>query len=135
MADNTRIVYTTDDQKTDYLADSVAQANRSYFTPGKAISGTPGDAQKYEMEWPVEFPIKVGNSFVDSQGTRQIRVIKTGRGTVCDQTVLDPVSEGTEFVADDSGSVAGEHTFTDNANVELDGTNERNSGYDGVQTS
>lgn len=90
MADNERVEYNLTD-KEDFLQDAPVKANRTNFTPGIV------DGKALDQNWPVEFPVKVGNTFIDTYGVTHNRVVKLGRNSVCDVEFQGIPVTGTDF--------------------------------------
>ena len=135
MADNERIVSEFDDKEY-YLQDAPAQASRTFFTPGKAAPSTVNQSRQLEQNWPKEFPVKTGIAAVDDagleHGLEHIRVMKTGRSVICDQTIPVPVVLGTHVRSETGSGYSGTYTFTDTATQNNDGEQERRTGSDGI---
>lgn len=80
MAYNERIEHTLTDKEY-FLSDAPKQSGRTNFTPGTT------NGRLLDMNWPVEFNVKVGNSFIDANGMKHVRVQKLGRNSICDQVL------------------------------------------------
>jgi len=82
MATNDRVQHNLDDRYFGQLAPS--QANRTNFTPGKAISKA-GD-----QNWPLDYLIPTSNAALDVAGPRpmqRVRIELLGRNIICNQTL------------------------------------------------
>jgi len=127
MADNERVQYDLSDKEY-YLQDAPAQANRTDFTPGKT-------GESLDENWPKEFNVKTGNPTVDASEMQHIRVLKTGRAVLCDQTIPAPEVLGSTVTTctDDAGGVEGTHTFKETKVQINNGIQERNTGSENVK--
>jgi len=107
MADNDRLVVTTNDLSAGQQAAS--QASRTEFYPGKAAS------RQNDLPWEADFRIPTGTPAFDGEAVGPVemernRIVKLHRGTVSDQTIGAPtvLSTRVEAVADDY--INGTHT-------------------------
>jgi hypothetical protein len=129
MANNDRVEVASGD--VDYGQLAASKALRTCFTPGKATS-LPGD-----MNWPEDFrtptstPAFAGEAVGPVEMTR-VRVVKLGRGIVCDQTVLAPVVSGTRVETRVEEGVSGANTTVDTVNPATAASRERNTGFDNI---
>jgi hypothetical protein len=129
MAMNDRIVVDSGDVAYGQLAPS--QALRENFTPGKA-TGKPLD-----MNWPTDFRIPTGTPAFDGESAGPVRmarrrVVKLGRGSVCDQTVLDPTVLGVRVETRAESGIDGTDTVTDTAQPPNLANRERRTGFDNI---
>jgi hypothetical protein len=131
MAVNERVQYDINDIPHEQLAPS--KSARTSFTAGKATS------QPLDDNWPTEFRIPTGNLVFDeaSNGPTEVtrvRIIKLGRNTVSDQTLVlpDPSTPIVTTITDAAvwGATVPTHTVTPIEVQDNSGVPERTSGYD-----
>jgi hypothetical protein len=130
MADNERVAVVSND--LDPQQQSVAQANRTEWYPGKATS-RPGD-----MNWERDKRIPQGSPAFDGEGAGPVemnrtRVVKLHRNTVSDQEVLAPVVTGTKVESVTTNFVSGSHTVTETETPDSLAERERLAGNDNIK--
>ena len=126
---NDRIVVDSGDVAYGQLAP--AQSARTNFTPGKA------DGKPQDMNWPTDFRIPTGTPAFGGEAEGPVlmereRVVKLGRGVVCDQTVLAPVVTGTRVETRTEPGVSGTDTVTDTLQPPNLADRERRTGFDNI---
>jgi len=131
MAMNDRIVVDSGDVAYGQLAPSQSSPSRTNWTPGKA------EGKPLDMNWPVDFRIPTGTPAFDGEAAGPVlmvreRVVKLGRGVVCDQTVLPPVVTGTRVETRCEVGVSGTDTVTDTEQPPNLAVRERRSGFDNI---
>jgi len=131
MADNERVEYISNDLSAGQQAPS--QANRTNFVPGTSGAGRVNDAN-----WPKDFRIPQGTPAFDGEAAGPVemnrtRVVKLGRNTVSDQTVLAPVVTGTRVETVCETGVSGENTTTDTVQPPNLADRERLAGNDNIK--
>jgi len=120
------------------LQDAPAQASRDWYTPGKAAPATINESQKLEQNWPREFPVKTGVPAVDNaglgHGLEHIRVEKTDRQIVCDQTIpsMVPFTHGTQVRSETGPGYSGTYVYTKTDTQNNDGEQERKTGAERI---
>ena len=132
MAINDRIEILSGDVNYGQLAPS--KANQTMFTPGKATS-LPQD-----QNWPKDNRIPTGTPAFDGESAGPVeiersRVVKLGRGIVCDQTIPTPVvlNSRLELVAE-TGVVGA--SMVDDTELPKNVTDvENKTGYDAIKGS
>ena len=130
MADNERVAIVSND--LDPQQQSVAQASRTEWYPGKAVS------REGDMNWERDKRIPQGTPAFDGEGAGPVemnrtRVIKLHRNTVSDQTVLAPtvLSHRVEAVADDY--ISGTHEVDEMEYRDDLAEQERRAGNDNIE--
>lgn len=131
MADNERVEWGLNDLPYGQLAPS--QSSRTDWYPGKK----PSEVREGDANWEKHYRIPVGVARLESSGpleVERVRVVKLGRGIVCDQVIAAPVVTGTKTVTvtNEDSSEGPDYTYdlTQTETQDADGTQERNSGYD-----
>ena len=129
MATNERVEIDSGDIAAGQLAPS--QSHRTAFTPGKATS------RPLDMNWPVDFRIPTGTPAFDGEAAgpvkmQRARIIKLGRNTVCDQTVLAPVITDYRVETRNEAGIAGTDTVADTVNPSNLANQERQAGNDSI---
>ena len=129
MSVNDRIEVASGD--LDYGQFAPSKTLRTCFTPGKATS-RPGD-----MNWPKDFRTATGTPAFNGEAAgpvemTRVRVVKLGRGIVCDQTVLAPIVSGTRVETRTEEGVSGANTTQDTVNPATAASRERNTGFDNI---
>ena len=130
MAVNERVVYDSGDIRHEQL--SPAQANRTEWYPGKAVS-RPGD-----MNWERDSRIPTGTPAFGGEILGPVkmvreRVVKLGRNIVSDQTVLSPIVTGTRVETRHEEGVSGTDTVTDTLQPSNLSVRERKTGFDNIE--
>lgn len=130
MADNDRVEYISNDLDAGQQAPS--QANRTEWYPGKA------ESREGDMNWEKDSRIPQGTPAFDGEGAGPVemnrtRVVKLGRNTVSDQTLLAPTVEGTcvKSVADDY--ISGTHEVEETEYRDNLAEQERLAGNDNIK--
>jgi hypothetical protein len=136
MAVNERIAIDSGDISAGQLAPS--QASRTNFTPGKA-TGNAGD-----MNWPKDHRIPTGTPAFGGESAGPVkmqreRVVLLGRNIVCDQTIAAPTTTGTTTTtitsAKEWGTVTPASTETGTVTQDVNGKQERKSGFDNIESA
>ena len=130
MATNERIQRNKNDLPYGQLAPS--QANRESWYPGKA------NAQAGDATWDKHYRVPVGEPELESSGpleVTRVRIEKLGRNIISDQTIAAPQNLGNTTVVIDDDSVWGtavdpQHVLTETETQDVNGDQERTSGYD-----
>lgn len=130
MAVNERVEYNSGDVSHEQLAP--AQANRTEWYPGKAVS------RQGDMNWERDNRIPTGTPAFGGEAAgpvemERIRVVKLGRNSVSDQTVLTPVVLGVRVETRDEVGVNGTNTTTDTQQPPNLAERERTAGSDRVK--
>ena len=130
MADNERVEYVSND--LDPQQQSVAQANRSEWYPGKASS------REGDMNWERDSRIPQGTPAFDGESAGPVemnrtRVVKLGRNTVSDQVVLAPTVESTRVEAVTDEYISGTHTVQETEQPDDLADRERLAGNDNIK--
>ena len=140
MADNERVVIVSND--LDPQQQSVAQANRTEWYPGKATS------REGDMNWERDKRIPQGTPAFGGEAAGPVemnrtRVVKLHRNTVSDQVLhgndgVFPHTEAPETTVIDDDATWGtgpdpEHTVTPVEENEADGRYERHAGNDNIK--
>lgn len=129
MAVNDRIEHKLSDIE-DFTQLSVSQANRKFFTPGKA-NQLDNPSVNLEQNWPIEWVVKTGNPVFDnSNGIIHDRVLKQGRSSICDQTIPAPNVLGVDVVTVTGSGYMGTATITNTATQNNNGKQERKTGWE-----
>jgi hypothetical protein len=131
---NERIEYILSD-KEDPTADATSKSAQQVFTPGiQTVANASNQARQLDANWPKEFVVKTGNPIVDNAGGIQhLRVVKTERNTVCDQTIPAPIVLGTETRSQTISGGTSTWVYTDTVTQDNNGTQERNSGGERIK--
>jgi len=129
MAVNERVEIISGDVRHEQLAP--AQANRTEWYPGKAVS------REGDMNWERDNRIPTGTPAFDGEAAgpvemERIRVVKLGRNTVSDQTVLAPVVLGVRVETRVEAGVSGTDTVIDTEQPPNLIERERNAGNDNI---
>jgi len=130
MADNDRVEYVSND--LDPGQQSAAQANRSEWYPGKAVS------REGDMNWERDSRIPQGTPAFDGEAAGPVemnrtRVVKLGRGSVSDQTVLPPTVEGTCVESVSDPFISGTHEVDETEYRDNLAEQERLAGNDNIK--
>lgn len=131
MSVNERVEYKIGDIRHEQLAPSQAFGVRTQWYPGKAVSKA-GD-----MNWERDNRIPTGTTAFDGEAAgpvemERVRIIKLGRNSVSDQTVLAPTVLGTRVETRDEEGVNGTNTTIDTEQPSNLTTRERQAGYDRI---
>lgn len=131
MADNERVEIVTNDISSGQQAPS--QVSRTNFVPG-----TSGAGKELDANWPTDFRVPQGTPAFDGEAAGPVqmnrtRVVKLGRNTVCDQTVLAPTVESTRVEAVTDDYISGTNTVQETENPDNPAERERLSGNDNIE--
>jgi len=81
---------------------ATSQTSRTNFSPGKAT------ARALDENWPKDFPVAVGNPVLETGSgavtMKRVRVILTGRNSVCDQTLTAVPTDPANTTQDNDGN-------------------------------
>jgi hypothetical protein len=129
MSVNDRVEVTSGDIVYSQLAPS--QLNRIQFYPGKAVSC------KGDLNFEKDFRIPTGTPAFDGEAAgpvemQRTRVVKLGRNTVSDQTLLAPVVNGVRIESKQENGVCGTNVTTDTENPPNLADRERVAGNDNI---
>jgi len=130
MATNERVQYVSND--LDPQQQSVAQANRTEWYPGKASS------REGDMNWERDNRIPQGTPAFGGEAAGPVemnrtRVVKLDRNTVSDQTVLPPTVDSTRVEAVTTDFVSGTHTVQETEYRDDLAEQERLAGNDNIK--
>jgi hypothetical protein len=130
MADNERVAVVSND--LDPQQQSVAQANRTEWYPGKAVS------REGDMNWERDKRIPQGTPAFDGEAAGPVemnrtRVVKLHRNTVSDQTVLAPTVESVRVEAVTDDYISGTNTVQETENPPNLAERERRAGNDNIK--
>ena len=130
MAINDRIEVLSGDVDYGQLAPS--KANRTMFTPGK-ITSKPDD-----QNWPKDSRIPTSTTAFNGEAAGPVqmersRVVKLGRGIVCDQTLPTPVVLDIRVETRSEVGVSGASTVKDTELLKNVAQIEQKTGYDNIK--
>lgn len=130
MATNERVQYVSND--LDVGQQSASQANRTEWYPGKAVS------REGDMNWEKDYRIPQGTPAFDGEAAGPVemnrtRVIKLGRNSVSDQTVLPPTVEGTCVESVITPHISGTHELEQTEYRDNLAEQERRAGNDNIK--
>ncbi len=123
MAVNERIEHTF----TDINYQQKAQTGRTSFTPGKATSRA-GDEN-----WPTDINIPVPNAAIQPSGSVEMlraRVLKIGRGIICDQVIDAPITSTPIEDGETGTGYSGTYILTPTNTQNNNGSQEKKTGGD-----
>ena len=130
MAVNERVEVVSND--LDPQQQSVAQSARTQWYPGKAVS------REGDMNWERDKRIPQGTPAFDGEAAGPVemnrtRVVKLGRNTVSDQTVLAPTVLSTRVEAVTDDYISGTNTVKETENPDNLAERERRAGNDNIK--
>ena len=130
MATNERVEIISND--LDPQQQSAAQASRTEWYPGKA------ESREGDMNWERDNRIPQGTPAFNGEAAGPVemnrtRVVKLGRNSVSDQTVLSPTVESTRVEAVTDEYVSGTHTVQETEQPGNLSERERLAGNDNIK--